>query len=224
MRLYDWAPSPFCIKTRAILDWKGFAWERIAMTPESFAELERRGGVGKVPALDIDGELIVDSTDIAERLEALRPEPPVLPSDPRELALCRALEDWADEALYFNALYMHWVDPAGRAQTEAYFAGQPGAGAMFEDMARKTEAQLAGQGTGRKGADHVRRDLVRQLETAEGLLVPGPFLLGDRPCLADFALMGQLVYLSYACRPGPEVLEKPAIAGFLAAMRGLRPI
>ncbi|MGZ9113729.1 MAG: glutathione S-transferase family protein [Brevundimonas sp.] len=223
LQLYDWAPSPFCIKVRAILAWKGLAFDRIQMTPEIIADVRRRGRVGKTPALDIDGEMVVDSTDIAERLEVLKPEPSILPSDPRERALCRALEDWADEAIYFNALYQHWIEPAGRAQTEAYFVSQPGAAAMFEPVLRQTEAQLAGQGTGRKSDDHVRRDLERQLDSAEELLSPGPWLLGARPTVADFALMGQLTYLSHAPATARLREGRPAVTAFLEAMKRLRP-
>lgn len=222
LQLYDWAPSPFCIKVRAILGWKGLAYDRIQMTAVSFAELRQRGGVGKTPALDIDGELVVDSTDIAERLEILKPEPAILPAEPRARALCQALEDWADEAIYFNALYQHWVEPAGRAQTEAYFISQPGVAAMFEPVLRQTESQLVGQGTGRKHIDHVRADLQRQLDAAEELLQPGPYLLGERPSLADFALMGQLIYLSYAPAAAGLRDGRPAVAAFMEAMKGLR--
>lgn len=222
LRLYDWAPSPFCMKVRAILDWKALAYERVQMTPQTFADVRERGGVGKTPALDIDGELVVDSTDIAERLDLLKPEPPLLPSNPRERALCRALEDWADEAVYFNALYQHWIEPAGRAQTAAYFATQPGAAPLFEALMRQIETQLFGQGTGRKSPDHIRRDLDRQLDTVEALLVPGPFLLGPQPTLADFALMGQIAYLSYAPATAGLKDGRPAVAGFMAAMKGLR--
>jgi glutathione S-transferase len=222
LRLYDWALSPFCIKVRAILGWKGLAYDRIQLTPESLVELRQRGGVGKTPVLDIDGDLVVDSTDIAERLEILQPEPPLLPVKPRERALCRALEDWADEAIYFNALYQHWIEPAGRAQTEAYFASQPGATAMFEPLSLQIDAQLTGQGTGRKHIDHIRRDLERQLDTAEALLQPGPYLLGDQPRLADFALMGQLTYLSHAPATAGLREGRPAVAAFLEGMKRLR--
>lgn len=69
LRLFDWGPSPFCIKVRAILDYKGLAYERVAVLgPGSLWELMRRSPVRKVPALDVDGCLVVDSTDIAHEL------------------------------------------------------------------------------------------------------------------------------------------------------------
>ena len=80
-------------------------------------------------------------------------------------------------------------------------------------------AQLRGQGTLRKPPDHVRADLERQLAAVEALLRPGPFLLGARPYLCDFALFGQLVYLSRtpvgaACMGGCK-----NIASFIASLK-----
>ena len=101
--LYDWGPSPFCMKVRAVLAHKGLPYT-------------------KVPALDVDGEFLVDSTDIAHELERRFPTTPILPAAARERALCHALEDWSDESLYFFGLYYHWHEPAGRRQAAAYFA------------------------------------------------------------------------------------------------------
>lgn len=100
LRLFDWGPSPFCMKLRAILDYKGVRYERVpVLGTASLRELLRRSPVGKVPALDIDGRMITDSTDIAHEIERLFPEPPILPADARLRGLSHALEDWADEAL-----------------------------------------------------------------------------------------------------------------------------
>ena len=74
------------MKVRAILDHKGVEYR--AVNPlRHLRSIRRRGRVGKVPALEIDGELIVDSTDIAYVLEASFPDPPLLPRDPRQRAL-----------------------------------------------------------------------------------------------------------------------------------------
>src|ERR687886_451429 len=98
---YDWPFSPFCMKVRAILDYKQVEHERVNPLGPAVIRIYRRGKVGKVPAVDFDGTLVVDSTDIAYELERRFPSPPILPKAPRERALCHALEDWADESLYF---------------------------------------------------------------------------------------------------------------------------
>ena len=84
LRLYDWGASPFCMKIRGILDYKDLPYERVMVLGRPLLELWRRGRIGKVPALDIDGELVCDSTDIAHVLERRFPTPPILPATARE--------------------------------------------------------------------------------------------------------------------------------------------
>src|SRR4030095_5065510 len=119
--LFDWAPSPFCLKVRAILDYKGIPYERVSVLGPRMFEVRRRGRIGKVPALDVDGRFIVNSTGIAHERERLFPSPSILPSDPRQRALDHALEDWADEALYFIGLHYQWLGDAGAPMVAAGF-------------------------------------------------------------------------------------------------------
>jgi hypothetical protein len=49
LRLFDWGPSPFCMKVRAILNYKGVQYERVAVLGPSLMELLRRSNVKKVP-------------------------------------------------------------------------------------------------------------------------------------------------------------------------------
>ena len=220
--LYDWGPSPFCLKVRAILEHKRIPYRRRGALGRPMLELRRRGRIGKVPALDIDGELICDSTDIAYELERRVPQPAVLPADPRERALCHALEEWADESLYWIGIYFQWIDPEGLAMVPQAFGKGPLGKVAFEVYRRRIHRQVRGQGTARKPAAHVRADLERHLDAAEGLLAPGPFLLGAEPALCDFAVMSQLVYLSRTPAGRPRVEARPAIGRYLAAMKALR--
>lgn len=220
--MYDWGPSPFCLKVRAILDHKRIPYRRVNALGKPILDVRRRGKIGKLPALEIDGELVCDSTDIAYELERRVPEPAILPSDPRERALCHALEDWADESLYFIGLYYQWIDPAGLAMVPQAFGRGPIGKVAFRVLLRRIRRQLRGQGTARKPESHVRADLDRQLDAACALLEPGPFLLGEVPALCDFAVMSQLVYLARTPVGKPLVEERAPLAAWLAAMKGLR--
>ena len=82
--------------------------------------------------------------------------------------------------------------------------------------------QVRGQGTGRKSSEHIRRDLERNLDAIESLIEGREFFVDDAPRLADFALLGQLHYLSRT-PTGTEALQsRPAIRAFLERMRRLR--
>ena len=80
---YDWPYSPFCMKVRAILDRKGVPYLSVNPLGSAVLRIRREGKIGKVPAIELDGRLIADSTDIAYALEERFPSPPLLPADPR---------------------------------------------------------------------------------------------------------------------------------------------
>jgi glutathione S-transferase len=220
IRLYDWAPSPFCLKVRAILDYKRVPYERVNALSKMI-EMRRRGASGKVPALELDGRLIVDSTDIAYALEARFPSPTILPVHPRERALGHAIEEWADESLYFTGLYYQWIDAEGRRLVPKAFGRSLLGRASLLLFDRRVRAQITGQGTGRKPEPQLRADLERHLEAADALL-DAPFVLGDAPTLADFALMGQVVYLKRTPIGGRAIDTHPRILAYLERMKKLR--
>lgn len=219
IRLFDWPPSPFCMKVRAVLDHKGLAYERIpALT--RVREIRRRGGIGKVPALELGGELLVDSTDIAHALEQRFPATPILPASAADRARCHVLEEYADEALYFLGLYYHWHDPAGRAAAKRYFARTLLGRLMFHPFSALIGRQLHGHGTGRKSPAHVRADLERNLDAVEALLADRAYLLGEEgPYLCDFAVAGQLVYLTLAPTTKEALRDRPRCRAWIARLR-----
>jgi glutathione S-transferase len=222
VRLYDWGPSPFCLKVRAVLDYKGIEYERINVLG-SFLDFRRRSQTGKVPALELDGELIHDSTDIVLALEARFPNRPVIPSDPYDGAICHVIEDWADEALYFINLYYQWVEPDGRKLVGKAFRGPLGriARAFYQ---RRILRQLQGQGTLRKTPEHIRNDLDRELDAIDALLAERKFLLGERPFLCDFALAAQLVYLERTPVGSRALAGRAPSLAFMARMKVWRTV
>lgn len=216
--LYDWPPSPFCMKVRAVLEHKEVPYRRIPAL-SAVGEVYRRGKIGKVPALDVDGTFLVDSTDIALELERRFPAKPVLPASPRERALCHVLEDWSDESLYFFGLYYHWYEPAGRRRAQKYFAKTLVGRLAFRPYLARVVGQLRGHGTARKSAAHVRADLERNLDAVEALFDDDrPFLLGSSPYLCDFALASQLVYLTRAASTEHVLEARPRARALLARL------
>lgn len=219
--LYDWPPSPFCMKVRAVLARKQLAYERVAALGR-IPELYRRGKIGKVPALEIDGELLVDSTDICYALDARFASPPLLPADARDRALCHALEEWADESLYFFGLYYHWHEPEGRRRAKRYFDKTLAGRIVFWPYLARIEQQLRGHGLGRKPPAHVASDLERNLDAVEALVAAKPYLLGDAPWLCDYAIAAQLVYLTLAKSQRDVLASRPATRAYLARLPDVR--
>jgi glutathione S-transferase len=202
------------MKVRAILDYKNVSHERLSPVGRVGA-IRRRGKVGKVPAIEIDGRFVADSTDIAYALEEHFPAPPIIPDEPRQRALCHAIEEWADESLYFIGLYYRWFESEGRKPIPAVFGKSLRGRIVYRFYLARILGQLRGQGTLRKPPEHVRRDLERHLDAAEALLKPGPYALGETPCLGDFALWGQLNYLARTPVGGEAIRKRGAIHAYL---------
>ena len=213
---YDWPYSPFCMKVRAILEYKGADYRSVNQL--SARRTLARRGTGKVPAVEIEGAFVTDSTDIAHAVEERFPEPPLLPSDPRERGICYAVEDWADESLYFLGLYYRWFENEGRKPIASAFGASLKGRLAYRHYLRLILRQLRGQGTLRKSPEHVQRDLERQLDAVEGLLTPGPYVLGERPYLCDFALWGQLNYLNRTPFGHAAIKQRRSITDFIESI------
>lgn len=222
LRLFDWGPSPFCMKVRGILDYKGVPYERVPVLGPSLRELLSRSKVRKVPALDIDGRLVVDSTDIAHEIERLFPQPAILPADERLRGQAHILEDWADEALYFQGLYFQWMEPRGKPMVRKAFGNSPLGIAARWFYQRRIASQLRGQGTTRKSPDHIASDLRRQFSAISALVQDQPFLLGTAPLLCDFAVNAQLVYMSRPPASAEILREFASLAAYMERMKSLR--
>ncbi|HEV3112699.1 MAG TPA: glutathione S-transferase family protein [Candidatus Binataceae bacterium] len=189
LRLFQFYPSPLCAKIRKILEFKGLAYETVEVDYLDRAELLAASGQIKVPALQLPGgEVLVDSAWIVTRLEALYPEPTVLPPVSRGLhmTLTRFFEDSAGDVLMRLAIpeLLEFYRRQGEQQL-AFFRlvhdGRYGAG-FCDRMDAERESNL--------------RRALEILAPVDEALNEKAFLLG-RLGLADFALYGQLWRLGF---------------------------
>ena len=92
--------SPYVRKVLACLELKGIDYEVDPITPFfGDEEFGRLSPLRRIPVL-IDGDFVLtDSTVICEYLEEICPEPRLLPTDPKERARARWLEEFADTRL-----------------------------------------------------------------------------------------------------------------------------
>jgi glutathione S-transferase len=92
--------SPYVRKVLACLNLKGLAYEIDPITPFfGNEEYERLSPLRRIPVL-IDGDFSVsDSTVICAYLDEAHPDPPLLPSEPKDRARARWFEEYADTRL-----------------------------------------------------------------------------------------------------------------------------
>ena len=172
-RLYHFALSPFCRKVRLVLAEKRVEVELIDEKYwDPSTEFLRRNPAGKVPVLRIDSMHLTESIAICEYLEETRPEPPLLPSDPRARAEVRRLVQWFDDKFHHevtaNLVYE-------RVNKKVMRGGYP------DGKAVKTGAQ----------------QIKYHLDYMAWLLDHRRWLAGDTMTMADFAAAAHLSCLDY---------------------------
>jgi glutathione S-transferase len=115
MKLYSGDLSPYSARVRMQIYAKGIT-DITLERPAHFGTPKFREDfpIGRIPVLDIDGDMMPESEVIAEYLEEIYPEPSMLGADPRETAHIRTVARIGDIYLMNN---MFLLSPQSRAAT-----------------------------------------------------------------------------------------------------------
>ena len=158
------------------------------------AEVKKFNPTGKLPALEHDGHWVCDSTDMAYYLEEVFPDKPVIPADPHLRGLVHALEDWADESLYWYEMTMRFSTP-GNAQRNIPrmmadetgilgLMGKYGAGLIRKGIVKMGKTQ----GVARKSPEQLLVDVQRHISAVENMLHQRDWLVADHLTLGDLGV------------------------------------
>lgn len=226
--LYQFSTSPFTEKVRRALNFKGLEFdvqevERAKVPEGKYADVSP---TGKFPVIKSGDEVVWDSTDILYYLEKLQPAKPIIPAASRDLGLAHAIEEWADESLYFYEMTMRltWEDNLDAALDE-FSASMPHIpkdqlkGLIVQGVTQLTQAQ----GVGKKPREQIISDVERHLNALEGMLDGRQWLVGDHLSIADLAVMGQLTALRYARETNEMLAGKEAIASWIDRVNEVAP-
>lgn len=201
MKLYTYFRSSAAYRVRIALNLKGLAYEPVLIhlikrehTEPQYLAVNPQG---RVPALDLDGDILTQSPAILEYLEEVHPEPRLLPADPIRRAKVRAAcaligcdihplnnlsplsylkQKFGQEQPAIDAWYVHWV-------TEGFKA-------------------------------------------LEQMFSPGPFAFGDKPTLADVYLVPQVYNarrFKVPLEDYPKIVAADAACNEIEAFRAAAP-
>jgi glutathione S-transferase len=217
--LHQFEISPFCDKIRRVLNVKRVPYQvREVGLIEAQMGYRKVNPSGKVPAIEDDGRIVCDSTDIAYYLEERYPDPPLVPRDPRDRALMHVLEDWADESLYFYEMRLRFGIAHNRTRTlEKLIVREPAwVKALAPALAPFTiNGQTKAQGIGRKSDAQVVLELGRHLDAIAALLAGREYLLGSALTLADVSVYAQLFAIRDSVEGAAEITKRPSVAAFM---------
>ncbi len=201
IRLYGYWRSSAAYRVRIALALKGVPYEPVEVNlvsgEQRDAAFRVRNPQGLVPALEIDGAVIGQSLAIIDYLEALYPDPPLVPRDPlaRAQVLAQALVVAAD------------IHPITNLRVLNRLADQFGADQPAKD-------------------EWYRHWIAEGFTALEQMAGDGPFLGGDAPNLADVCLVPQMYNARRFSLPldaYPKLVAADAAAQALPAIAAVAP-
>ncbi len=218
--LHQFEISPFCNKARRMLRFKGIDFDVVEYPGFSATSAMKLSHAGKLPVLDVEGERIQDSSNIAAWLERTYPMPSLYPSAPSERAMALVWEEMADESLFWFELFFRFADEpeACAASVDLLCAGRPGIeralfGAIVPPMMKR---RLRTQGLGRLEHDEVIARFAHHLDTLADALSAGDWLVGSEPSIADVAVVAQLSEIARTSPRRTMITERPGVVAWMA--------
>ena len=217
--LYGMELSYFTGKLEGVLRYKELPYTRVLKGP--IGEVEESTGTAQVPALQIaDGRWMTDSTPIIAWLDEKFPETPVMPGDPVTRFFSLLLEDYADEWLWRPAMHYRWdyaesAAHQGRVLAEADdTSGMPDFLKRYFIINRQRKLFTVGDGVTSQTWEHVESIFHDSLSQFTNILASRPYLLGERPSIADFGFFGPM-FRHFAMDPvSARIMRETAPAVF----------
>jgi glutathione S-transferase len=204
--LYGSETNPYTKKCRMGLQRKGLDYT--LHEPEGPEDYKRwNPKTGLLPVMRVNGELVIDSTDILRRLDEIQPDPALLSSDPNIAEQQLNLEDWADESfLYYFQRWLRYL--AERPEPKP----QRGPRAL-----RALGAWLAAGGTWERPETAILRGIDDRLSDLVRFLGSRRFFYADELSMADLAVYAMLWTLRNQAieRAGPLLARQPALIAFM---------
>jgi glutathione S-transferase len=184
-------------KARWALDYKRVPHIRRAAIPGRHARIARRLGAGTTfPVLELDGDVIGDSTLIIRELERRYPEPPLYPDDPAERRRALEIEEFFDEELgpHLRLLVLEHMLPDASLLLGAF---TPDLSAPWRWVARATYPLIRRGiehdfGIDRRGVDRAWAKCRLACERFAAELQPSGYLVGDTFTVADLTVAALL--------------------------------
>lgn len=194
--------------------------------------LEREVGLHQMPAVRLaDGRWMTDTTRMIQWFESELPGVGLIPQEPLQRFVCLLLEDWADEWWWRPAMHYRWHYPEGARFASWHLAteltGSIPAPVWLKRRLlqyRQRSGYTRGDGITAANIPAVEAGFKRLLELLQRIFAERPFILGERPSLADIGFSGPF-FRHFALDPVPlEIIRQqaPAVLEWVARLWNTR--
>lgn len=233
--LHGWHLSYFSGKLRAYMRYKGLDFEDRPVNAYNLTvKIPKKTGATVMPVVETQqGEWLQDTTSTIEWLEQRHAEPSITPDGPVQQIAAMLIEAWADEWWVPIAMHYRWSYPENYAlfEQDAGEALLPYAPKFLRN--RLVEKSVAGKLRGYLSAVGVvpeQQALMESwtenmLDTLDQHFSQHHYLLGGRPSVADFALVGPMYgHLNRDPMPKRELLDvRPHLQAWVDRVHGGEP-
>ena len=198
---YGWQVSPYSAKTRSYLTYIGHSFVDTAPSVLTLSgSIKRAGGRSIMPTVQLqDGRWLQDSSVIIDHFESERTSDSIIPIAPTQSLASALLEVFADEWMPMAALHYRWhTEENARFAINEFarsglpllprFLGRP----LVANFAKKMKSYLPVLGVDENTMVGVESMVATVLTALEAQLSQTAFILGNRPCLGDFAMYGPI--------------------------------
>ena len=226
-KLYAAPLSLYSGKARAYLDWKGVEYEEILSSTDVYKTIiVPKVGRPVIPVMETEaGETLQDTTLIIDHFEDEIGGPSVYPETPKQRLVALLMEVFGDEWLVIPAMHYRWN------YNEEWVYGEFGATAA-PDASREDQLALGRErGASFKGFCPVlgiNPQTIPAIEASyEALLADldahfavHDYLLGSRPSIGDYGLIGPLYAHLYRDPASGEIMKRlaPRVAAWVERM------
>ena len=228
MKVYGSRVSYYTGKLEAYLRYKNIPYTLHGMPYEQAEMLKEKVGSIQMPIVDReDGRWMSDSTPILLELEKEYPQSPILPSNPAVAFIAHLIEDYGDEWLWRSAMHYRWSFPYGRELLSNILVDEistpvPMPRFIVRRMIRRRQIRFftTRDGVNARTRAHVEQGYFNALQGMSAILEHRPFLLGDKPSLADFGMTAPM-FRHFSQDPEPaEIMrtEAPLVYDWVARM------
>lgn len=193
--LYDLPISHYCVKAKRILEYKGIPFETEYAPYHDRQDLLAVSGQDYVPYLLLEDKGYLWH-EIPDALEKAKPTPTIFPKG--QAGLARILDRWAHDVVEEAAWKVVCADAEKTFQ-------DPRERWVFVELQERKRGPLELMAARKP---ELVKGLVSTLRPAEERLGEAPYLLGEAPSLADFALYGAVTPLPYTGNEIPKELPK----------------
>jgi glutathione S-transferase len=194
--------SYYSAKVRACLQYKRIPYSERTANIESMMRVKELTGDHVYPVVVCpDGTVLRDSCTIVEELEARHPTRPVLPEDPLQRLIATLIETVADEFMLSTTIGLRWYAKDTSEWAKDMFV-QISTERVTDKLTRERGATNGGRiaNSIQKRTQHIAekhfesgKEATKEIcDRLDDHLRETPFLLGDRPSLADLGMMNAM--------------------------------